>query len=511
MGIVLGIDLGTTNSCMAMVDPTTGQARVLPNREGERTTPSVVGIDASGRVTVGSAARRQAVLNPRHTVFGVKRLMGRRFSDPAVRKLSRLLPYELVADSAGNAAVRVHGQVLSPAEISSYVLRYLKESAEAQLGQPVEGAVITVPAYFDEVQRQETKNAGQRAGLTVHRLLNEPTAAMLACRFDESRPENIAVFDLGGGTFDISLLHVEGEVVQVLATCGDNFLGGDNFDEHVVDALRRIFLKQTGVDLAGNPEALWRMKEAAEATKRALSEVEQTAVDLPFLATSPEGPLHLAIPSIPRTLFENLVAKELERLRAPCDQALQDAGLGLEDIHRVILVGGMTRMPAVRIRAEQYLGRPGERSVNPDEAVALGAAVEADIIAGESTTDQPQVLLLDVLSRSLGIRTEGGRFSVLIPRNTTIPTRETKVFATTFDNQTHVDIEVYQGEAPTVEANRYLGELQLVGLPAAPGGSVRVAVDFNIDADGILQVTAREPGTGRKAEATLRPPNASSL
>jgi molecular chaperone DnaK len=509
MGIILGIDLGTTNSCMAMVDPATGQACVLPNREGERTTPSVVGIDASGRVTVGSAARRQAVLNPRHTLFGVKRLMGRRFSDPAVQQLTRLLPFELVADPSGNAAVRVHGQVLTPAEISSHVLRYLKESAEAQLGQPVEGAVITVPAYFDEVQRQETKNAGQRAGLTVHRLLNEPTAAMLACRFDESRPENIAVFDLGGGTFDISVLHVEGEVVQVLATCGDNFLGGDDFDELLVDALRRIFLKQTGVDLAGNPEALWRMKEAAESAKRALSEVEQTKIDLPFLATRPEGPLHLAIPSLTRTLFENLVVRELERLHDPCKQALQDADLRAEDIHRVILVGGMTRMPAVRTRAEQFLGRPGERSVNPDEAVALGAALEADILAGESA-EQPQVLLLDVLSRSLGIRTEGGRFSVLIPRNTTIPTRETKVFATTFDNQTHVDIEVYQGEAPTVDGNRYLGELQLVGLPAAPGGSVHVAVDFTIDADGILQVAAREPATGRKAEATLRPPNAHS-
>jgi molecular chaperone DnaK len=509
MGIVLGIDLGTTNSCMAMVDPTTGQARVLLNREGERTTPSVVAMDASGRVTVGSAARRQAVLNPRNTLFGVKRLMGRRFSDPAVQKLARLLPFELVADPSGNAAVRMHGQILTPSEVSSHVLRYLKESAEARLGQPVEGAVITVPAYFDEVQRQETKLAGQRAGLTVHRLLNEPTAAMLACRFDESRPENIAVFDLGGGTFDISLLHVEGEVVQVLATCGDNFLGGDNFDELVVDALRRIFLKQTGVDLAGNSEALWRLKEASEATKRALSEVEQTAVDLPFLATSAEGPLHLSIPSFPRTLFENLVGKELERLRGPCEQALQDADLRVEDIHRVILVGGMTRMPAVRTRAEQYLGRPGERSVNPDEAVALGAALEADILAGESM-EQPQVLLLDVLSRSMGIRTEGGRFSVLIPRNTTIPARETKVFATTADNQTHVDIEVYQGEAPTVDANRYIGALQLTGLPAAPGGSVRVAVDFTIDADGILHVTAREPGTGRKAEATLRPPTATS-
>ncbi|HEX8826241.1 MAG TPA: Hsp70 family protein [Archangium sp.] len=509
MGIVLGIDLGTTNSCMARVDPATGHAQVLPNREGERTTPSVVSFDASGKVTVGTAARRQGALNPRNTFFGVKRLIGRRFSDPAVQQLRRLLPYEVVADPAGNAAVRVHGQLLSPAEVSSHVLRYLKESAEAHLGEPVDGAVITVPAYFDEVQRQETKNAGQRAGLTVHRLLNEPTAAMLACRFDESHPENIAVFDLGGGTFDISLLHVEDEVVQVLATCGDNFLGGDNFDEIVVEALRRIFLKQTGLDLASDPAALWRLKEAAESTKRALSEVEQTTVDMPFLAQGAEGPLHLSIPSFPRSLFENLVGKELERLRGPCDQVLQDADLKVGDIHRVILVGGMTRMPAVRARAEQYLGRPGERTVNPDEAVALGAALEADIVAGTSD-EQPQVLLLDVLSRSLGVRTEGGRFSVLIPRNTTIPARETKVFATTFDHQTHVDIEVYQGEASTVDGNRYLGELQLAGLPAAPGGTVRVAVDFTIDADGILHVTAREPATGRKAEARLRPPTASS-
>ncbi len=509
MGIVLGIDLGTTNSCMAVVDPATGQARVLPNREGERTTPSVIGFDASGKVTVGSPARRQGALHPRSTLFGVKRLMGRRFSDPAVQKLMKLLPYEVVADPAGNAAVRVHGQVMSPAEVASHVLRYLKESAEAQLGEAVDGAVITVPAYFDEVQRQETKNAGQRAGLTVHRLLNEPTAAMLACRFDESQPENIAVFDLGGGTFDISLLHVEEEVVQVLATCGDNFLGGDNFDELVVGALQRIFLKQTGVDLAGDPAALWRLKEAAENTKRALSEVEQTAVDLPFVAVGPEGPLHLSIPSFPRTLFENLVARELERLRAPCEQALQDADLRASDIHRVILVGGMTRMPAVRARAEKYLGRPGERSVNPDEAVALGAALEADIIAGSSPVLR-QVLLLDVLSRSLGVRTEGGRFSVLIPRNTTIPARETKVFATTFDHQTHVDIEVYQGETPTVDGNRYLGELRLEGLPPGPAGTVRVAVDFTIDADGILQVTAREPATGRKAAARMHPPTASS-
>jgi molecular chaperone DnaK len=509
MGIVLGIDLGTTNSCMAVVDAATGHARVLPNREGERTTPSVVGFESSGRVTVGSAARRQAVLHPRDTIFGVKRLIGRRFSDPAVQKLMRLLPYEVVADSSGNAAVRVHGQVMTPAEVSSHVLRYLKESAEARLGQSVEGAVITVPAYFDEVQRQETKAAGQRAGLTVHRLLNEPTAAMLACRVDESRPENIAVFDLGGGTFDISLLHVEDEVVQVLATCGDNFLGGDNVDELVVEALCRIFLKQTGVDLSGSPEALWRLKEAAESTKRALSELEQTEIELPFVAVAPEGPLHLSIPSFSRTLLENMAAKELERLRAPCEQALQDADLRLEDIHRVVLVGGMTRMPAVRARAEQYLGRPGERSVNPDEAVAVGAALEADIVAGTSP-ETPRMLLLDVLSRSLGIRTEGGRFSVLIPRNTTIPARETKVFTTTSDHQTHVDLEVYQGEAPTVEDNRYLGELQLAGLPAAAAGRVRVAVDFTIDADGILHVTAREPATGRKAEATLHPPTATS-
>ncbi|WNG32713.1 Hsp70 family protein [Archangium violaceum] len=509
MGIVLGIDLGTSNSCMAMVDAATGQARVLPNREGERTTPSVVAFDASGRVTVGSAARRQAVLHPRNTVYGVKRLIGRRFSDPAVQRLMKLLPYEVVADPSGNAAVRVHGQVMTPAEVSSHVLRYLKECAEAQLGQSVEGAVITVPAYFDEVQRQETKLAGQRAGLTVHRLLNEPTAAMLSCRFDESRPENIAVFDLGGGTFDISLLHVEEEVVQVLATCGDNFLGGDNFDELVVEALRRIFLKQTGVDLTNNPEALWRLREAAESTKRTLSERDQTSIELAYLVALQEGPLHLSIPSFSRTLLENLVAKELERLRAPCEQALEDAGLTVADIHRVILVGGMTRMPAVRARAEAYLGHPGERSVNPDEAVAIGAALEADIVAGISP-ETPKVLLLDVLSRSLGIRTEGGRFSVLIPRNTTIPTRETKVFTTTFDQQTHVDIEVYQGEAPTVDGNRYLGELQLAGLTAAAAGTVRVAVDFTIDADGILQVTARDPTTGRKAEATLRPPTATS-
>jgi molecular chaperone DnaK len=509
MGIVLGIDLGTTNSCMAVVDPATGQARVVPNREGERTTPSVVGFDSSGRVTVGSAARRQAVLHPRDTVFGVKRLIGRRFSDPAVQKITRLLPYEVVADPSGNAAVRVHGQVMTPAEVSSHVLRYLKESAEAQLGQSVDGAVITVPAYFDEVQRQETKAAGQRAGLTVHRLLNEPTAAMLACRFDESRAENIAVFDLGGGTFDISLLHVEDEVVQVLATCGDNHLGGDNFDELVVDALRRVFLKQTSTDLTGNPEALWRLKEAAESAKHALSQVDSTSIELAYLVNLPNGPLHLSIPSFSRSLLENLVARELERLRAPCEQALQDAGLTVADIHRVILVGGMTRMPAVRARAEQYLGHPGERSVNPDEAVAVGAALEADIVAGTSP-EMPKVLLLDVLSRSLGIRTEGGRFSVLIPRNTTIPARETKVFATTFDGQTHVDIEVYQGESSTVDGNRYLGELQLAGLTAAPAGTVRVAVDFTIDADGILQVTAREPATGRKAEATLRPPSATS-
>jgi molecular chaperone DnaK len=478
---------------------------VLPNREGEATTPSLVHFDASGRVTVGRAARRQAALHPRDTVFGAKRLIGRRFSDPAVQALRTLLPYELVADPAGNAAVRVHGQVLGPAEVMSHVLRYLKESAEARLGQPVDGAVITVPAYFDEVQRQETKQAGQRAGLTVHRLLNEPTAAMLACRMDETRPENIAVFDLGGGTFDVSLLHVEGEVVQVLATCGDNTLGGDNVDELLVDALRRIFHKQTGVDLANTPEALWRLREVAETTKRALSERETTALELPFLATLEGQPLHLSLPSFSRTLLENLATRELERLRAPCEQALEDAELTREELDRVVLVGGMTRMPAVRTRAERYLGRPGERSVNPDEAVALGAALEAEIVAGTSA-HPPQVLLLDVLSRSLGLRTEGGRFSVLIPRNTTIPTRETKVFTTTLDGQTHVDLEVYQGEAPTVDANRYLGELRLTGLPAAEAGTVRVAVDFTIDADGLLQINARESATGRAAQATLRPP-----
>ncbi|EPX55084.1 Chaperone protein DnaK [Cystobacter fuscus DSM 2262] len=510
MGIVLGIDLGTTNSCMARVDPATGQARVLLNREGERTTPSVVAFDASGRVTVGSAARRQTALHPRDTIFGAKRLVGRRFADPAVQAMRKLLPYEVAADPAGNAAVRVHGQLKSPSEVLSHVLRYLKDSAENNLGQPVDGAVITVPAYFDEVQRQETKLAGERAGLTVHRLLNEPTAAMLACRMDESRAENIAVFDLGGGTFDISLLHVEGEVVQVLATCGDNQLGGDNIDELLVDALRRIFLKQTGQDLGTHPEALWRLKEAAESTKRVLSEREQTALDLPYLTTTSGGePLHLSLPSFSRTLLENLSQRELERLRGPCEQAMRDAGLALADIHRVVLVGGMTRMPAVRARAERYLGRPGERSVNPDEAVALGAALEADIVAGDSPA-APQVLLLDVLSRSLGIRTEGGRFSVLIPRNTTIPTRETKVFTTTFDQQTHVDLEVYQGESPLVEGNRYLGELRLTELTPAAAGAVRVAVDFTIDADGILQVTAREPATGRKAQATLRPPTAAS-
>jgi len=496
MGAIIGIDLGTTNSCVAVLEA--GQPVVIHNQEGGRTTPSMVSWNASGEVIVGSASKRQMVTNARRTVFGVKRLIGRRLDAPDVHKQARTLPYPLVAAKNGDAWVRIDDRELSPQEISAQVLRKMKQIAEEYLGQEISEAIVTVPAYFDDVQRRATRDAGAIAGLTVRAILNEPTAAALAYGAHKQADQKLAVFDLGGGTFDISILDMQSGVFQVLATSGDTQLGGDDFDRRIVEMLIEEFRAYHAVDLEKDPVALQRLKEAAERAKIELSSSLTTEINLPFLAADASGPMHLTR-ELSRGELESACRDLLDALVGPCRKALAEAGLTAADIDQVLLVGGMTRMPAVVTKVVSIFGKQPSRGVNPDEIVAIGAAVQSGIMGGELT----EVVLLDVTPHSLGVKVTGDRMAVVIPANTTIPTREQKVFATTDDQQSFVAIEVVQGDSERASDNRFLGRFVLGDLPARSAGKVRVSVAFTLDADGLLEVTASEAESGRAASVKI--------
>ncbi len=496
MGRVIGIDLGTTNSCVAVLEA--GEPVVIHNQEGGRTTPSMVSWNADGEVVVGAASKRQMVTNPQRTVFGVKRLIGRKATDADVVALARRLPYKVVAARNGDAWVDIGGTPRSPQEISAHVLAKMKRVAEDYLGQTVDEAVVTVPAYFDDAQRQATKDAGKIAGLTVRQILNEPTAAALAYGLQHQQNQRIAVFDLGGGTFDISILAIENGVFEVLSTYGDTTLGGDDFDRVIIDLLADEFQAQQGIDLRGDSVALQRLKEAAERAKIELSSAMTTDVNLPFIAAGPSGPLHL-MRELERGQLERACKTLFERLEAPCKRALAEAHCTPADIDQVILVGGMTRMPEVQFRAERIFGKPGSKGVNPDEIVAMGAAVHSGIMGGELQ----EVVLLDVTPHNMGVKVAGDRMSVVIQANTSIPTRAKKVFATTEDNQDFVAIEIYQGENELASRNRRLGRFVLSDLTRAGRGRTKVEVSFTMDADGILEVSAVEVGTGRASTVTI--------
>ncbi|MGE3543244.1 MAG: molecular chaperone DnaK [Kofleriaceae bacterium] len=496
MGRVIGIDLGTTNSSVAVLHG--GEATVIHNQEGGRTTPSMVSWNADGDVVVGAASKRQMVTNPKRTVFGAKRLIGRKASDQAVQELAKRLPYAIVAAKNGDAWVDVAGTARSPQEISAHVLAKMKRVAEDYLGETVTEAIVTVPAYFDDVQRQATKDAGAIAGLTVRAILNEPTAAALAYGMHHQNNQRLAVFDLGGGTFDISILAIENGVFEVLATYGDTALGGDDFDRVIIDLLADEFHKDNGIDLRKDSVALQRLKEAAERAKIELSSAMTTDVNLPFIAAGPAGPIHL-MRELERGVLERACKVLLDRLEAPCLRALADAHCTPADIDQVLLVGGMTRMPSVQERAVKIFNRPASKGVNPDEIVAMGAAVHSGIMGGELQ----EVVLLDVTPHNMGVRVAGDKMSVVIASNTSIPTRAKKTFATTEDNQTFVAIEIYQGEHEHASKNRRLGKFVLGDLKAAPRGVTKVEVSFTMDADGILEITAAEIGTGRAASVTI--------
>jgi molecular chaperone DnaK len=502
MGKVIGIDLGTTNSCVAVMEG--GSPTVIANSEGGRTTPSVVGANDAGERLVGQIAKRQAVTNPKNTIFAVKRLIGRRFESAEVEKAQRVLPYEIAAAPNGDAWVKLKGEAKSPQEVSAMILTKMKQTAEDYLGEKVTDAVITVPAYFDDAQRQATKDAGKIAGLNVLRIINEPTAAALAYGLDKKAEKTIAVFDLGGGTFDVSILELGDGVFEVKSTNGDTFLGGEDFDLILVDFLADEFKKDQGIDLRKDTMALQRLKEAAEKAKHELSSSMETDVNLPFITADASGPKHLNI-KITRAKFEALCSKLLQRLDAPCRTALKDAGLQASDIGEVILVGGMTRMPAVQQRVKDIFGKEASKSVNPDEAVAIGAAVQAGVLQG----DVKDVLLLDVTPLSLGLETYGGVFTKLIEKNTTIPTRKSQVFSTASDNQPAVSIHVLQGEREMAGDNKALGRFELEGIPPAPRGVPQIEVTFDIDANGIVSVSAKDKGTGK--EQSIRITSSSGL
>ncbi len=495
MGKVIGIDLGTTNSCFAIMDGK--DARVIENAEGARTTPSMVAFSQTEERLVGQAAKRQAVTNPEGTFFAIKRLIGRRFTDKQVEKAKTLVPYNIVTGENGDAWVEAHSKKYAPSQVSAFILQKLKEDAEAYLGEPVTQAVITVPAYFDDSQRQATKDAGKIAGLDVLRIINEPTAAALAYGLDKKNTGTIVVYDLGGGTFDVSILEIGDGVFEVKSTNGDTFLGGEDFDARIINYLADEFQKEQGIDLRQDKLALQRLKEGAEKAKIELSSAQQTDINLPFITADASGPKHLNI-KLTRSKMESLVDDLLERTKVPCQNALKDAGLKASDIDEVILVGGMTRMPKVQEIVKDFFGREPHKGVNPDEVVALGAAIQGGVLKG----DVKDVLLLDVTPLSLGIETLGGVFARLIDRNTTIPTRKSQVFSTAEDGQTAVTIQVFQGERELTAHNKLLGQFDLVGIPAAPRGMPQIEVTFDIDANGIVNVSAKDKATNK--EQTIR-------
>lgn len=498
MGKVIGIDLGTTNSCVAIMDGK--NAKVIENSEGARTTPSIVAFADGGERLVGQPAKRQAVTNPENTIFAVKRLIGRRFEDPMVGKDKDLVPYTIVKGDNGDAWVNADGKKYSPSQISAMILAKMKETAEAYLGTSVTQAVITVPAYFNDAQRQATKDAGKIAGLEVLRIINEPTAAALAYGLDKSdHSKTIAVYDLGGGTFDISVLEIGDGVFEVKSTNGDTFLGGEDFDMRLVNYLADEFKKEQGIDLRGDKLALQRLKEAAEKAKIELSSSAQTEINLPFITADAKGPKHLTL-KLTRAKFEALVDDLIQKTVEPCKAALKDAGLSAGQIDEVVLVGGMTRMPKVQETVKQFFGREPHKGVNPDEVVAIGAAIQAGVLAGEVK----DVLLLDVTPLSLGIETLGGVFTRLIDRNTTIPTKKSQVFSTAEDSQSAVTIRVFQGEREMAADNKILGQFDLVGLPPAPRGVPQIEVTFDIDANGIVQVSAKDKGTGKEQQIRIQ-------
>ena len=494
MAKVIGIDLGTTNSVVAVVEA--GDPTVIANQEGSRLTPSVAGFTKDGEIPVGQVAKRQAITNPENTVFSIKRFMGRRYDE--VLQEIKLVPYKVVRADNGDARVEVRGKVYSPPEISAMILRKLKEAAEAYLGEKITKAVITVPAYFNDSQRQATKDAGTIAGLEVLRIINEPTAAALAYGMDKKKDETIAVYDLGCGTFDISILEIGEGVFEVKATNGDTHLGGDDFDQCIIDWIAEEFKKEYGIDLRKDRMALQRLKEAAEKAKCELSTTLQTEINLPFITADASGPKHLVL-TLTRAKLEALVADLIERTVGPCRQAMQDAGVTPKDIDEVILVGGQTRMPKVQETVRQLFGKEPHKGVNPDEVVAVGAAVQAAVLTGEVK----DLLLLDVTPLSLGIETLGGVMTTLIPRNTTIPTKKSEIFTTAADNQTSVEVHVLQGERPMARDNRTLGKFYLVGIPPAPRQVPQIEVTFDIDANGILNVSAKDMATSKQQAITI--------
>src|ERR1700734_1096944 len=494
MGKIIGIDLGTTNSVVAVMEG--GEPKVIPNEEGGRTTPSVVAFTKSGERLVGQVAKRQSITNPENTIFSIKRFMGRRYEE--VSEEMKMVPYKVVKGDNGDARVEILGKKYSPPEISAMILTKLKEAAEAYLGEKVTDAVITVPAYFNDAQRQATKDAGKIAGLDVKRIINEPTAAALAYGLDKKKNETIAVYDFGGGTFDISILEVGEGVVEVKSTNGDTHLGGDNIDQRIMDWIITEFKREQGIDLSRDQMAQQRLKEAGEKAKMELSTLLESDINLPFITADASGPKHLQM-KLTRARFEQMVEDIIQRSVGPCKQALADAGVTPQQINEVVMVGGQTRMPRIQAIVKQLFGREPHKGVNPDEVVAVGAAVQGGVLGGEVK----DILLLDVTPLSLGVETLGGVSTVLIPRNTTIPTRKSETFSTAADNQTSVEIHVLQGERPVASGNRSLGKFHLVGIPPAPRGVPQVEVTFDIDANGILNVSAKDMATNKEQKITI--------